>query len=187
MWVRGLIANDRRANALQIYLSKPISRGDYVLGKMAILMTFLLIVTWLPATVLLLVQVSFAGSLTFLKSNLYLFPAITVLALVEVTMVSAAMLALSSLSNNSRFVGILYAGLIFFSDALFRVLRAVTGESRLSWVSFGNNLAQIGDAMFRVPLRYSTPWPVSLLMVVALVVASGMILEKRVRGVEVIA
>ncbi len=183
----GLIANDRRANALQIYLSKPISRGDYVLGKMAILMTFLLMVTWLPATMLLLVQVSFAGSLTFLKSNLYLFPAITVLALVEVTMVSAAMLALSSLSNNSRFVGILYAGLIFFSDALFRVLRAVTGESRLSWVSFGNNLAQIGDAMFRVPLRYSTPWPVSLLMVVVLVVASGMILEKRVRGVEVIA
>lgn len=183
----GLIANDRRANALQIYLSKPISRGDYVLGKMAILMSFLLMVTWLPATVLLLVQVSFAGSLTFLKSNLYLFRAITVLSLVEATMVSAAMLALSSLSNNSRFVGILYAGLIFFSDALFGVLRAVTGESRLSWVSFGNNLAQIGDAMFRVPLRYSTPWPVSLLMVVVLVVASGMILEKRVRGVEVIA
>src|SRR5205809_125664 len=183
----GLIANDRRANALQIYLSKPLTRGEYVLGKMAILMTFLLIVTWLPAMVLLLVQVAFAGSFTFLKSNLYLFPAITLLSFVEATMVSAVMLALSSLSNNSRFVGILYAGLIFFSDALFGVLRAVTGESRLSWVSFGNNLAQLGDAMFRVPLRYSTPWPVSLLMVVALIVAAGLILEKRVRGVEVIA
>jgi len=182
----GLIANDRRANALQIYLSKPLTRGEYVLGKMAILMTFLLMVTWLPAIVLLLVQVSFAGSFTFLKSNLYLFPAITLLSFVEATMVSAAMLALSSLSNNSRFVGILYAGLIFFSDALFGVLRAVTGESRLSWVSFGNNLAQLGDAMFRLPLRYSTPWPVSLLIVVALVVASGLVLEKRVRGVEVI-
>jgi ABC-2 type transport system permease protein len=183
----GLIANDRRANALQIYLSKPLTRGEYVLGKMAILMTFLLMVTWLPAIVLLLVQVSFAGSLTFLKSHLYLFPAITLLSFVEATMVSAAMLALSSLSNNSRFVGILYAGLIFFTDALFGVLRAVTGESSLSWVSFGNNLAQLGDAMFRLPLRYSTPWPVSLLMVVALVVVSGLILEKRVRGVEVIA
>jgi len=62
----------------------------------------------------------------------------------------------------------------------------VTGESRLSWVSFGNNLAQLGDAMFRLPLRYSTPWPVSLLIVVALIVASGLVLEKRVRGVEVI-
>lgn len=183
----GLVANDRRANALQIYLSKPLTRADYVFGKMAILMTFLLMVTWLPAIVLLLVQVSFAGSFTFLSSNLYLIPAITVFSFVEATVVSAAMLALSSLSNNSRFVGILYAGLIFFSDALFGVLRAVTGESRLSWVSFGNNLAQIGDAMFRVPLRYSTPWPVSLLMVLALVAASWLILEKRVRGVEVIA
>ena len=182
----GLIANDRRANALQIYLSKPLTRAEYVLGKMAILMAFLLMVTWLPAIVLLLVQVSFAGSFTFLKSHLYLFPAITLFSFVEATMVSAAMLALSSLSNNSRFVGIMYAGLIFFSEALYGVLRAVTGESRLSWVSFGNNLEQIGDAMFSVPLRFRTPWPVSLLMIIALVVASGLILERRVRGVEVV-
>ncbi|HEY3043336.1 MAG TPA: hypothetical protein VGJ39_04895 [Vicinamibacterales bacterium] len=182
----GLIANDRRANALQIYLSKPLTRADYIFGKMAILMTFLLMVTWLPAILLLLVQVSFAGSFTFLSRNLYLIPAITVFSFVEAAVVSAAMLALSSLSNNSRFVGILYAGLIFFSDALFGVLRVVTGESRLSWVSFGNNLAQIGDAIFSVPLRFSTPWPVSLLMVIALVVTSGLILERRVRGVEVI-
>ena len=33
----------------------------------------------------------------------------------------------------------------------------------------------------------ATPWPVSLLMIVALVVASGLILERRVRGVEVVA
>jgi ABC-2 type transport system permease protein len=182
----GLIANDRRANALQIYLSKPLTRAEYVFGKMAILMAFVLMVTWLPAIVLLLVQVSFAGSFTFLKGHLYLFPAITLFSFVEATMVSAAMLALSSLSNNSRFVGIMYAGLIFFSDALYGVLRAVTGESRLSWVSFGNNLAQIGDAMFSVPLRFRTPWPVSLLMIIALIVTSGLILERRVRGVEVI-
>src|SRR3954453_12903787 len=45
----GLIANDRRANALQIYLSKPLTRAEYVFGKLALLMTFLLIVSWLPA------------------------------------------------------------------------------------------------------------------------------------------
>src|SRR3989454_3269953 len=85
----GLIANDRRANALQIYLSKPLTRSEYVFGKMAILMTFLLMVTWLPAIALLLVQVSFAGSFAFLKNNLYLFPAITLLSFVEATVVSA--------------------------------------------------------------------------------------------------
>ena len=33
----GLIANDRRANALQIYLSKPLTRVEYIFGKFAIL------------------------------------------------------------------------------------------------------------------------------------------------------
>ena len=33
------------------------------------------------------------------------------------------MLALSSLSKSSRFVGIMYTGLIFFSQALYGVLR----------------------------------------------------------------
>ena len=182
----GLIANDRRANALQIYLSKPLTRAEYVLGKMTILMTFLLMVTWVPALVLLLAQVSFAGNFRVVLDNLYLIPAITLFSFVQATMVSAAMLALSSLSNNSRFVGILYAGLIFFSAAFFGVMRAVTTDSGLSWLSFGDNLAQLGDAMFRVPLRYSTPWPVSLMMVVALLLVSVVVLDRRVRGVEVI-
>src|SRR5712671_8223355 len=93
----GLIANDRRANALQIYLSKPLTRGEYVLGKMAILMTFLLMITWLPAIVLLIVQVAFAGNVAFLTKNIYLFPAITVYSFLEITMVATTMLALSSL------------------------------------------------------------------------------------------
>jgi ABC-2 type transport system permease protein len=182
----GLIANDRRANALQIYLSKPLTRADYIFGKLAILITFLLMVTWLPAIVLLLAQVSFAGSFEFLGSNLYLIPAITLFSVIEAIVVSAAMLALSSLSNNSRFVAILYAALLFFSNALYGVLRVTTGESRLAWVSFGNNLEQLGDLIFRMPLRYSTPWPVSLLMIAFLVAVSWLVLDRRVRGVEVI-
>ena len=62
----GLIANDRRANALQIYLSKPLTRTEYVFGKLAVLMAFLLLVTWVPAILLLVVQILFAGNFTFL-------------------------------------------------------------------------------------------------------------------------
>ena len=50
----GLIANDRRANALQIYLSKPLMRTEYIAGKAAVLFAFLLLVTWVPAILLLL-------------------------------------------------------------------------------------------------------------------------------------
>jgi len=182
-----LIAQDRRANALQIYLSKPLTRAEYIFGKLGILVTFLLLITWVPAILLLVVEVVFAGNFTFLRANAYLFPAITVFALVEVVMVSTSMLALSSLSTNSRFVGILYTALIFFSNALYGVLRAVTGSSMVSWISFGNNLAQIGDLIFRLPLRYQTPWPIALFMIVGLVGVSAFILERRVRGVEIVA
>jgi ABC-2 type transport system permease protein len=182
-----LIAQDRRANALQIYLSKPLTRAEYIFGKLGILVTFLLLITWVPAILLLVVQVVFEGKFAFLWANAYLFPAITVFALVEVVMVSTSMLALSSLSTNSRFVGILYTALIFFSNALYGVMRAVTGSSMVSWISFGNNLAQIGDLIFRVPLRYQTPWPIALLMILGLIGVSAFILERRVRGVEIVA
>ena len=183
----GLIANDRRANALQIYLSKPLTRAEYIFGKLAILMSFLLLITWVPALLLLVVQIAFAGNFTFLKNNLYLFPAITVFAFIEVTMVAAAMMALSSLSKSSRYVAILYAAVIFFSQAIYGVLTVVTRSTQLSWISFPANLSQLGDLIFRMPPRYATPWPVALLMIVGLIVTSGFILERRVRGIEVVA
>jgi ABC-2 type transport system permease protein len=183
----GLIANDRRANALQIYLSKPLTRTEYVLGKLAVLMTFLLVVTWIPGLLLLVVQVLFAGSFRFLIDNLYLFPAITLVACIETSVAAVSMLALSSLSNSSRYVGILYASLIFFSQALFGVLQFVTGGSNVAWVSVQADLSQTARAIFRQPLQYDTPWPLSLLMLVLLMVLAGVVLEKRVRAVEVVA
>src|SRR5438093_4929675 len=169
----GLIANDRRANALQIYLSKPLTRAEYVFGKLAILMTFLLLVTWLPAIVLLVVQIAFAGNFTFFLNNLFLFPAITVFTLIEAVVGATSMLALSSLSNNSRYVGILYAALIFFSQALFVVLRFVTAGSSVAWISFQANINQIGRLIFRQPPLYDTPWMVSVLAIVVLLSLSA--------------
>jgi len=183
----GLIANDRRANALQIYLSKPLTRAEYIFGKLAILMAFLALVTWLPAIVLLIVQIAFAGNFTFFRTNVFLFPAITLFAFVQVVLASSTMLALSSLSKSSRYVAILYAAVIFFTQAVYGVVYAVTRSTAFSWLSFSANLAQIGDVIFRQPLKYETPWPVSLLMIFLLVGLSGVILERRVRGVEVVA
>jgi ABC-2 type transport system permease protein len=183
----GLIANDRRANALQIYLSKPLTRAEYVFGKLAVLMAFLLLVTWVPAMLLLFVQIAFAGNFAFVRANFYLFPAITVFAFVQVVLVAATMLALSSLSNSSRYVGILYTAVLFFTQAIYGVVYAVTRSTAMSWLSVSANLAQLGDVIFRLPPKYDTPWIVSLVVIVALVAASAFILERRVRGVEVVA
>ena len=189
----GLIANDRRANALQIYLSKPLLRSEYIAGKAAVLFTFLMLVTWLPAILLMFLQVMFAGSFTFLKANLYLFPAITVGAVLQALLATLTMLALSSLSNSSRYVGIMYAGIIFFTKALYGAMYAITGNSGWAWMSVSDNLSQVVDVVFRMPAkcatcdpRFSMPWTISLLVVLGLMTLAISILERRVRGVEVV-
>lgn len=183
----GLIANDRRANALQIYLARPLTRFEYILGKFAVLMSLLLLVTWVPALLLVVVQILFSGSLEFFRQNLILVPAITLLSFVQAAAIASAMLALSSLSRSSRYVGILYAALIFFSQAMYGVLLAITRDSRLAWVSLPLDLAQVGDAIFGLPLRLHMPLWLAVALVVAVIVASAAILERRVRGVEIVS
>lgn len=183
----GLIANDRRANALQLYLSKPVTRAEYILGKMAVLATFLLGITWLPAILLLVLQIAFSGSFTFLKANASLIASITLYCFLTVIVITFGMTALSSLSRSSRFVGILFAGVLIFSDAMFNALRFITGSTAISWVSIQASLDQAGDVIFRQAARHQTPVAVSFLVLLAVVVISASVLERRVRGVEVVA
>jgi ABC-type transport system involved in multi-copper enzyme maturation permease subunit len=183
----GLIAADRRANALQIYLSKPLLRMEYIGGKLLVLVSFLLGVTLLPAVLLIIMQVAFSGSVEFIKNNFYIIPAVVLASLVQVVVASFTMLALSSLSKSSRYVSLLYTGAIFFTEAMFNALRIITGSTRVAWVSITANLHQVVDVIFRLPARYDTPTVVSALVLLALVAVSISVLERRVKGVEVVS
>ncbi len=183
----GLIANDRRANALQVYLSKPLLRAEYVAGKLGILAVFLLWATLLPALLLILMQVILSGSLEFLRTQPIVIPAVLLASLLRVIVAAVTMLALSSLSKSARYVAVLYAGVIFFGEAMYVVLRLVTGSTRVAWVSVTGNLSVVTDAIFRQPPRYETPVIVSVLVLAGLVAVSLSVLERRVRGVEVVA
>ncbi len=183
----GLIANDRRVNALQIYLSKPLLRSEYIGGKFAVLAAFLLNVTLVPGLLLILLQIAFSGSFEFIGKNLYLIPAIILGSLIQVIVASTTMLALSSLSKSSRYAALLYTGAIFFTDALFNALRVINGSTRMAWLSITANMGQVTDVIFRQTPKYETPWIVSLMVLLALVAVSISVLERRVRGVEVVS
>ena len=182
----GLIANDRRANALQVYLSKPLTRAEYVAGKFGILFLFLVGVTWLPAITLLIIQIMFAGSFTFVRDNIFLLTAITLYSLLQVLVASTTMLALSSMSKSARFVGVMYAGLIFFTSALFNALRGITGRSSFAWLSPTETLEQIGNIIFRLDPPFTMPPFAAVLSLAVLIGGSLWILERKVRGVEVV-
>ena len=135
----GLIANDRRANALQIYLSKPLMRTEYIAGKLAVLFAFLLLVTLVPALLLLVAADRVRGQLRVPADQPVPHSRRSPWRRsLQVLLASFTMLALSSLSKSTRFVGIMYAGIIFFTKAIFGVLYAITGTTRVSWISLGD-------------------------------------------------
>ena len=57
----GLISPDLSNGALTLYLCRPLSRFEYVLGKMSVLAIILSWVTWIPGLVLFFVQASLSG------------------------------------------------------------------------------------------------------------------------------
>lgn len=182
----GLIADDRRANALQIYLSKPLTRLEYITGKLVVLGLVLAFVTWVPAMLLLLLQMLFAGSTTFIRTHLFLLPAITLFAATQVFVSAFAMLALSSLSKSRRFVAMMYAGILFFTAAMYQALRTITGSDAWAAISPRDTMNVIADGIFRIASQRPIPFMAAVVVVAAWVVGSMFVLERRVRGVEVV-
>jgi ABC-2 type transport system permease protein len=183
----GLIADDRRTNALQLYLSKPLTRVEYILGKLVPPLAYVLAVTLVPALLLLLLQIVFAGSLSFLRANLFLLPAITLFSLIQALLSAFAILALSSLSKSRRFVSIMYAGVIFFTAAMSQALRGITASRTWAVISPGEMLDVIANAIFRAKADSPVPVYVAIIVVFVIIGLSVLILERRIRGVEVVA
>lgn len=182
----GLIADDIRANALQLYLSRPITRTQYVAGKAAILMATLAMVTLVPGLLLLLLVPAFAGSMTFLRDNASLVASIVTYSIVQITLSVFLILAMSSFSKSRWFVAILYAGLAFFTHAVFGVLGAAIDGSSFSWVSIFANVRQVGDVLFRMTPRHDTHPAISALVIALIVLVSALILRRRIRAIEVV-
>jgi ABC-2 type transport system permease protein len=181
----GLIASDRRANALQLYLSKPLTRMQYVIGKLVVLAVFLLAASWLPAMALLGLQMIFAGS-DFIRDHPSLVPAITLFCVIEVLATSLAMLALSSLSTSRRFVAVMYTGAVLFASAVYQVLRGITGTTAWSWVSLEDVFDALAIAIFRAPVNPPLSATAALTAVAAIAAASIFILDRRVRALDAV-
>ena len=149
-------------------------------------MAALAAVTLVPAMLLFLLVPVFAGSMAFLQANLLLIPAILAYSVVHITLSAFLILALSSMSKSRWFVAILYAGLAFFTHAVFGVLGAAVEGSAFSWVSIFANVRQVGDVLFRLPPRHDTHPLISAAVIALIVAASALVLRRRIRAVEVV-
>src|SRR6185295_3704510 len=57
----GLVSPDLANNAMPLYLSRPFSRAEYVLGKLSVLLLLTGAITWIPASLLFGIQTTLVG------------------------------------------------------------------------------------------------------------------------------
>jgi ABC-2 type transport system permease protein len=103
-----LISQDIRSRAFLLYFSRPLTRGEYVLGKLATLWTFLSTVSAAPALVLYVMGVLLSPHLGVIVATWDL--PFRIIAASVVLMLPTSMLALcfSSMTKESRFAAFVW-------------------------------------------------------------------------------
>jgi ABC-2 type transport system permease protein len=121
----GQIANDNRANALLIYLSKPCTKLDYLVGKWLGIFFPLYLVAFVPAMLFWgYIAMSFReyGSIS---SAPFLPLQIMLMAAVPAFFLSSLCVGISSLFKEGRLAGAAFAGVYFLSYFFSVLMKAV--------------------------------------------------------------
>jgi ABC-2 type transport system permease protein len=156
----GLVSADLANNALPLYLCRPFSRAEYVLGKMSVLLILLSAITWIPGWLLFLLQASLEGH-TWMFSNLRIPLALLAGSLIWIILLSVFSLTLSAWVKWRFVAGALLFGLMMFTEGMGAAVNAIYDTKsgylmnlsevmKAVWCSlFGvqsNGNLQIGDA-----------------------------------------
>jgi ABC-2 type transport system permease protein len=126
-----LVSPDLVNNALPLYLCRPFSRTEYVLGKMSVLGILLSIATWVPGLVVFTAQASLAGW-DWTVDNAWIAGSVVVGLGLWVVLLSLIALAVSAfvkwrIAAGAVLLGIFVAG-AGFGTALNQIVRTQYGS-----------------------------------------------------------
>jgi ABC-2 type transport system permease protein len=124
-----LISQDLRFNAIPLYFSRPLRRFDYFLGKLGVIGAYLLAVTVFPALIAYVLGVGFSLDLSVVRDTGRLVVAGVAYGLLIVVSAGTLMLALSSLSRNSRYVSGFWLGAWIVTGVLAQVVEVIHTQS----------------------------------------------------------
>jgi ABC-2 type transport system permease protein len=124
-----LISADLRFNALPLYFSRPLGRLDYFLGKLGVIAALVAAVAVGPAVAAYVLGVCFSLDLGVVRDTWRLLPASLAYGLIIVASAGTLMLALSSLSRRSLYVGIAWIGLWLVGGGVAGVLAGIEQET----------------------------------------------------------
>lgn len=126
-----LISQDLRYNALPLYLSRPLRRMDYFAGKLGVLVALIGMTMIVPACVAYILGLLFSLDVSIVRDTFGILVASVTFGLVIAVSAGLLMLALSSLTRNSRYVALLWLGIWIITSTVSFVLVKVDQEQRI--------------------------------------------------------
>lgn len=144
-----LISRDLANNALPLYLCRPISRTEYVLGKIAVVAFLLSWVTWVPGILIFLFQASLAGA-GWLWANAWMIPSIIICFAVWILLLSLIALSISALVKWRVVASGAMLGLFFVPSAFGEILNQLFLTRSGSLISLWATMNNIWAGLFGV-------------------------------------
>ena len=186
-----LIAPDLAHNALPLYLSRPFSRAEYVLGKLATLALLLSAVTWIPGLLLFAFQSYLAGG-GWMAAHARFAGAMLLGGLLWVLLVSLLALAVSAWVRwrpvaTALFFGVWMVGtgfgnaIVHIFDTRWGALLSLTDLFETVWAGLFGGEPWINAVADR-PLPFGAAWA-ALLTVCGLCL---LLLGRKIRAYEVV-
>jgi len=135
------IADDMRSHAFEVYLARPISRWDYFLGKLLVIMRPLLLIMGLPVVIVLGMAHGFLEG-TF-ASTWTLYPRAFAAILVWATVNSIVILGISSMGKSARYASVIWFVVTVGSFIVASILLQATQNSMFDLVSYNHCLFSV--------------------------------------------
>ncbi len=181
----GLIAPDLANNALPLYFSRPLTRADYTLARLAVLVRILSMITWIPGLVLFCMQSGMAGGWWF-RANWNLCVGMILGFAIWVLLVSMVALASSAYVKWQVVAGGLVLAFYFI---LGGVSLMINGIFRVTW-GHALNPAWAAYRVWCALLQVEPPTGPGVAacasVLVAFILLLTLVLGRRLRPVEVI-
>ena len=127
----GSIANDNRANALLVYLSKPCTKLDYIIGKWVGIFIPLTLVVGAPMLMFYGYCLLSYRDYGFVSQDPWLILKLLCVIPLPGIFHASVVLGISSLFNQGRMAGATYAGLYFltnFATKIMQIIRLQAGS-----------------------------------------------------------
>ena len=154
-----LISQDLRFNALPLYLSRPLRRIDYFVGKLGVITAFLGMIVIVPSVIAYILGLLFSLDITILKDTIGILFWAVIYGLVISVSAGMLILALSSLSRNSRYVGLFWVGVILVGSIVAGVLQDADRQQQMRAFRRNPDRAQAFDDLVAAQMEASkTDW-----------------------------